>query len=199
MKRPALVFLLAATPWMFDAAAMDTGVVRVSPAVAYLDDGVGTPEVRQDCDWNRRTIAYLIHDSRGRVEVFDGDLDQAGGKTLSLVATGIHAIGGGGFTGPKWVKIRGELKLDGKVINNFEVTSHSVGLDTACETLQRIARQLGAYTARWLARPQNHAPAAAADEDPPLASKDEPVVEVPGPPPALAPAASASPPAATGQ
>jgi hypothetical protein len=132
--------------------------VRVNRAVGYLNDGVGTSEVRENCTWNERLVEYLVRDARGKVKVTDEDLDKIPGKTLKLVVVAMHTSGGAAFSGPKWIKIRGELRENGMVINNFEKSSHSA-VDpfrwTGCSVLVKMSKQMGEYTAKWLERPQN--------------------------------------------
>jgi hypothetical protein len=144
----AASFIVAAT-----AAAEP---IKVARSVPYKDISVGTADVRQECDWNTQMIDYLVQYSRGTVVATDENLDTAPGMALKLVVVGIHTAGGGAFSGPKWVKIRGELLLNGKVINNFQKTSHSMDLFRgSCSVANKMGKQLSGWLAKWLRKPAN--------------------------------------------
>ena len=140
------------------ALANDT--VKVNRTVPYQDETVGTPEIRNECEWNTRLIENLVKYSKGRVEITDQDTRNMPGKTLTLVVTAVHSAGGSVFSGPKWGRIRGELRQDGKVVSAFKVGAISaadVFRWSACGTLNKVSKKLGLYTAKWLRNPVDNA------------------------------------------
>jgi hypothetical protein len=150
----ACVELLAAFPVM----ASDT--VKVNPVVSYADASVGSAEVRSECEWNRRLVDYLVEYSGGEVEVVNEDLTKVPGRTLTLVATAVHTAGGSAFSGPKWARIRGELRQNGTVIGAFTVGANSAAdviRWSGCGVLNKLGKKLAKYTANWLKRPINGA------------------------------------------
>ena len=91
-----------------DADAEGPPEVRLSDAaIPYLDDEAADEDVRHDCDWNRTTATYLARESEGRVVLPGSTVKPAPHKRLTLVTQTLHAVGGGLWTGPKWVNVSG--------------------------------------------------------------------------------------------
>jgi hypothetical protein len=150
--------LIAASPIFSGTAAADEAI-KVSASVPYLDDSVGSPAIRAECTWNTQLVSYLQQYAAGHVEVSDAPLSGLPGKVLLLKVTHIHAVGGGGWAGPSWATITGELRQGDTILGNFNATSHSISPFhfTACGVLDKIAKQLGRYTAVWVQKPTSNA------------------------------------------
>ncbi|MGH8446251.1 MAG: hypothetical protein ACREVL_13345 [Solimonas sp.] len=125
--------------------------ILVAPLVRY-EDGVGTTEVRSTCDWNQTIVNTLVARSKGRVATTSAELDKAHGKTLDLWIQGVHSVGGGGYAGPSWGLLRGELWQDGKIIGRFQQTKETMSRFrfTGCSALDKVGEALGRFTANWL-------------------------------------------------
>jgi hypothetical protein len=106
--------------------ASATDVVSV-PRVTPYDGGVGTDDVRQKCHWNAQLSEHIAHYAETGVTVTDADVSKLGGKVLTMKITQVHAIGGGGLTGPKWAAVHGELRDGGKLVGSFEAHQHTSG------------------------------------------------------------------------
>ena len=130
--------------------------IKVNPTAQYASDAVGTQQVRDQCDWNKLIIEYLVSYSRGRVEVTNADLATIPGKTLSIVITKVHTAGGGGYSGPKWGYAEVTLMDNGQAIQKFEMGGKTnMGRAwTACGELDRIAKVIARKTAKRLAHPR---------------------------------------------
>lgn len=125
-------------------------VVTVPATVPYLNDNVANESVRKECTWNTSMPRYLEQKSDGRVKV-----GEAGpGKKLLLVATHLHAIGGGGWTGPKWLTLEGKLMQGDRVIGNFEARRQTIrGSLRACGTLDSLSEEISDDILEWLKVP----------------------------------------------
>ena len=134
------------------SAASATDVISV-PRVTPYADGIGTAEVRQKCEWNSKLGENVAHYAEGGVSVTDLQVSQLGGKVLTMSITGVHAIGGGGWTGPKWAEVHGELHDGGKLVGSFVAHQHTIVGMTACGALDRLGRELGEGIADWLKDP----------------------------------------------
>jgi hypothetical protein len=170
------------------APAQANDTIKINRNIPYLDETVGTPEVRNECDWNTSLVDYLVRFSKGRVEVTDDDLTKVPDKTLTIVITHVHSSGGGAFSGPKWATIHGQLKENGQVVKVFSATSHTISpfRITSCGSLTKMSKQLGNHVAGWLKRPVNNArlgdsldggapPGEAVDSGAPAAEQDHQV------------------------
>ncbi|HKY91353.1 MAG TPA: hypothetical protein VJM11_09950 [Nevskiaceae bacterium] len=138
-------------------AARDLGPIKIAPVVRYENSSIGTEAVRGECTWNKSLVDVLVKASGSRVRVVDqAELSAPTGRSLDLYVHFIHAVGGGGAAGPSWAVLRGELREEGELVSNFEVTGKSMApfRFTACSVLDKIAAQLGNWTSRWLREPR---------------------------------------------
>ena len=152
MALPALLLLVMAPPVFAE------GTITIASRIPYANDDVGRDAIRTQCTWNSDLPAALVARSNGKVVSTDQDLATIRGKKLIMTTTDIHAMGGGGFSGPKWIVVHGELSEDGKVLGNFDfrrVTSH--GKMTVCGTLDYIGKALTNNILIWLENPTMNA------------------------------------------
>jgi len=154
-------------PLMLSAASVaNAETIKVNPAAQYANDSVGSPQVRNECGFDREIIDSLVHYSRGQVEITSADLSAVHGKTLKVVITSVHGAGGGGYSGPKWGNLLVTLSDNGQVIDEYKVNVHTMsGRWTACDTLFRIAKKLGAKAAKQLLMSHMQGRAAPKDND----------------------------------
>lgn len=143
-----VLFCLATAP----ARADD--VVQVSSAIPYQSDSVANDNIRKECTWNTTMPRYMADKSDGRIKVSEQSLDTVAGKKLMLVATHLHAIGGGGWTGPKWLVLQGKLMEGKKLVGNFEVRRQTIGGSMrACSTLESLSEEISEDILEWLKAP----------------------------------------------
>ena len=158
--------LLAGVGTLIAGGSFAQDVIKVNPVVPYASSSVGSPDMQKECNWNRQIVEHLVAYSKGLVQVTDEDLDKVSGKVARMVITNAHSVGGGGFSGPKWGYINVTLSENGVVISEFEVgsrTNSGGGSWNACGVLERIAKQLGARTAKMLRKPPKPKAAARAE------------------------------------
>ncbi|MGH8106058.1 MAG: hypothetical protein ACREO1_04685 [Arenimonas sp.] len=147
-------------------------VITTSSKVAYLNDQVGTPAMREQCTWDSKMAGAIIEQSKGTIVSTDQDIDKVTGKKLKIYVTDIHATGGGRFSGPKWMNVRGELTEGGKLIGNFKFFRSTVGgrLET-CKTLDYISKAITKDVINWLKNPSIMPATEAAETKAPEAAK----------------------------
>lgn len=141
--------MLAVLP--LGANAADT--IKVARVVPYMEDISATNLPK--CEWNR-TLPGLISWKSGRtVEVTDADLATIEGKVLVLSIVNAHTAGGGSMSGPKWGRVRGELRENGQLLGNFNIRRVSARpFDVSpCKPLESIAVALAEDIAAWLKQP----------------------------------------------
>lgn len=148
---PVIKMLLFALLGISSAAAATepVSIARITPYV----DGVGNEAVRKECDWNTKLSSNIARSAESGVTVTDVDLSQVSGKVLTMRITHVHAIGGGGWTGPKWAAVEGELHEGGKLVGSFEAHPHTSSGMTACSALDHLGKELGEDIAEWLKAP----------------------------------------------
>jgi len=133
-------------------------VVQVSSLIPYQSDAVANETVRKECSWNSTMPRYMAKESGGRVTVAEQNLDTVTGKKLVLVATHLHTIGGGGWTGPKWLVLSGKLMEGNKLLGNFDVRRQTIrGSFKACSTLESLSEEITEDILKWLKEPSLNA------------------------------------------
>ena len=129
-------------------------VVQVSSLIPYQSDDVADETVRKECDWNTTMPRYLAEESDGRVIVAEKNFDTVTGKKLVLVATNLHTLGGGPWTGPKWLVLEGKLMQGDKLLGNFEARRQTIsGSFRACSTLESLSEEISDDILEWLKAP----------------------------------------------
>lgn len=135
-------------------AAYADDVVLVPSSIPYQKEDTAKENIRRECTWNTTMPQYLAKKSDGRVQVADKNIDTANDKKLMLVATHLHVIGGGGWTGPKWLSLEGKLFEKGKLIGNFDARRQTVrGSFKTCGTLESLSEEIGDDILEWLKNP----------------------------------------------
>lgn len=132
------------------------GPIQISTTIPYKDGATASTAIRAECKWNTELSAHIVKNAKGLVATTDADLATLPGKTLQIVVTHAHALGGGGFTGPKWGRIYGELKENGKVLGHFDLQRNTGGRGamSACGALSKVADALGEDVAEWVQNPK---------------------------------------------
>lgn len=129
-------------------------VVQVSSLIPYQSDDVANEDVRKECNWNTTMPRYLAEESKGRVIVAENKSNTNTGKRLVLVATNLHTLGGGGWTGPKWLVLEGKLMDGDKLLGNFEVRRQTIGGSfRGCSTLESLSEEISDDILEWLKAP----------------------------------------------
>lgn len=84
--------------------------------------------------------------------------EQAGvDKLIQLTIISVHGFGGGGWSGPKSMSVRAEIRKGGATIGSTVLTRSSRGgafggFIGTCAILDRVASALGKDLANWLSR-----------------------------------------------
>lgn len=147
MLRPLVAALLLAAA--LPAAAEPIRTAAVMP----YEDGVGTAALREECDWNTNLPREIARRSKGAVATTDAALASLEGPVLSLRVAAAHASGGG-WAGPRFATIRGELRQADGTSRTFEIhRATSLGGMGACSAMDRVGKALAKDIVAWLADP----------------------------------------------
>jgi hypothetical protein len=133
---------------------LHAGVARAASPILIdrtipLADGV--TDRLPECPWATELATGIARQADGLVKLSDTPLADGPTRTLKIRATHVHVPGGGNFSGPKWIRLVGELRLDGKLLDTFEMrrTSGSGWPRNACSTARMVAKPLMSDVARW--------------------------------------------------
>lgn len=146
-----LLFVASLLPWSSHAA----GTLSI-PKIVPFEKGIHVPEaVRAECALEQKVADYIREAASGehQVKVVDGTSPKTPGKALGLTITAVLAPGGGPWSGPKSVTVKGVLWDNGKQIGNFTARRHTSGGGGTCGMLARDAKEIANDIAKWLGSP----------------------------------------------
>ena len=147
-------FFVVAAAWVVATSAGAGEIVLVPSTITYQKDDTANENIRRECTWNTTMPVYLAKESGGRVKVAEQSLDKVMDTKLVLVATHLHAIGGGGWTGPKWLVLEGKLMEGDKLLGNFEARRQTIrGSMRSCGTLESLSEDIADDILEWLKAP----------------------------------------------
>jgi len=163
-ERPALRCCLITT-LVFLGAAMLTlpavaGTVKVKTPVPYAKSVSVRPQVKEQCKLGEKLASFLA-ESNSEVELVEGTLGSSG-SVLAMEITEVHASGGGAFSGPKWMTVKGTLKKNGRAVSRFRAKRFSTGgafaaFKGTCSIIGRCTKALGRDIGAWLQDPKDGA------------------------------------------
>jgi hypothetical protein len=133
-------------------------VTRIPRSIAFASDSGASEAVKDECALETKVPDFIKQFAGDAVEVVDGTLDPKRGRVLRMEITEVHAPGGGAFSGPKWMTVKGELFQNGKSAGSFRAKRFSTGgafggFKGTCSIIGRCAKTLGQDIATWLQSP----------------------------------------------
>lgn len=152
MKRFQSVLVGLAGIGLLTAAAA-SAEVQVLKKIPYAAQTGASNAVKEECKLDTLVPEALAAASSDVKLV--GKL--GGGKQLEVVIRDVHAPGGGIFSGPKWVTLKGTLKQGGKELGSFTAKRNSLSGSGTCGMLGRSVTAIADDIAEWLKNPSSGA------------------------------------------
>jgi hypothetical protein len=152
----AVAALMAALP----AAAAD--VVKIQRSTPFAATAQVPPAVKAQCQLQTKLPEFISQAAGGSVQLVDGALDRNAGRVLEMQISEVHSPGGGAFSGPKWMEVKGVLYDRGKQIGSFRARRVTTGgafaaFKNTCSIIGRCSKTIGEDIAAWLAAPTANA------------------------------------------
>jgi len=132
-------------------ARAETEVLR---AIPFAKSAEVRQAVRDSCKLETKVPGFIAQFGSDVVLV-----DQlGGGRVLELAITQVHAPGGGGFSGPKWMTVTGTLREGGRAVGSFRAKRFTTGgvfagFKGTCAIIGRTTKVIGSDIAAWLENP----------------------------------------------
>ena len=147
------------SPFMRAADASEVRMIRVLQDTPFSPAADIPADVRKECTGLGEELPRAIVRANRSVTLVSTPtaLTEKTGRYLSVEITKIEAHGGGAFTGPKHMKVRGVLIENGKEIADFEAKRGAMAAAGTCTTLQKAEKDLGADIGVWSTNPKPHA------------------------------------------
>ncbi|MBI5783881.1 MAG: hypothetical protein HZA64_00350 [Rhodocyclales bacterium] len=127
--------------------------IRIAETISVLREDSVDPEIRNSCPWNTELPAYLSGMFSGNVYRVAENIDTARGKRLVLTIIDSRLLGGGIYTGSKWLKVSGSLMDDEREIGSFIALRHSFRGWTGCAISDRLSYQVAYDIYNWMQSP----------------------------------------------
>jgi hypothetical protein len=129
--------------------------VQVLKTIPFAEESSAPQKVKDECQLQTKVSKFLASFSSD-VELVDTLGKQ--GRVLELAITDVHAPGGGAFSGPKRMTVKGTLRENGKAIGNFTAARYSGGgvfggYKGTCAIVGRCAKAIGKDISNWLKSP----------------------------------------------
>lgn len=134
--------------------------VKVQNPVPFAEGISVRQEVRDQCQLGQKVASFLAEAS-SEVKLVQGKPGRSG-RVLDMEITQVHAAGGGAFSGPKWMTVKGTLRDDGRNVATFRAKRYTTGgafgaFKGTCSIIGRSARAIGRDIATWLQDPKDKA------------------------------------------
>jgi hypothetical protein len=137
----------------------DETIVVGAQILIGKDDAINET-VRDDCRWPTAMVSKLVKafnegdlPPRAKLESRGVDIEKYPGRRLVLRVNNVHALAGGGLSGPKWMDMSGEL-WDGKtLVANFDSHSTSGRGLTTCRSVDSLSESTSDMIVEWLRSP----------------------------------------------
>jgi hypothetical protein len=134
--------------------------IAVGAQILIGDADAINDTVRDECRWPTAMVTKLVAafneddpPPRAKLESRAIDIEKYLGRRLLLRVNNVHAAGGGGLSGPKWMDMSGEL-WDGKsLVASFESHSTSGRGLTMCRSVDSLSDSSADMIAKWLRSP----------------------------------------------
>ena len=136
--------------------------VKIQRSIPFASTAQVPAAVKESCQLQTKLADFISQSAGGSVQIVDGALNRKLGRVLEMEITDVHAPGGGAFSGPKWMSVKGELFDRGRQIGSFRAKRYSTGgafggFKGTCSIIGRCTKALGEDIARWLAAPSMNA------------------------------------------
>jgi hypothetical protein len=149
---PLSLFALALGCALSASAAEDTiGIPKAVPIAESVDV---SQAVRNECQLGEKVSTFLAQFA-SNVAVSD---DTKTGRYLRMEITEVVATGGGAWSGPKWMTVKGTLLENDKAIASFRAKRFSTGgafggFKGTCSIIGRCTKAIAEDIAEWLKNP----------------------------------------------
>ncbi|MBC8068163.1 MAG: hypothetical protein IAG13_07505 [Deltaproteobacteria bacterium] len=131
------------------------GAADIAVPPATFAASVEAPKVVAECDLQNQLPQFLAEFAPGAAP----GAGAGAGKVLTMEITHVMGFGGGLYSGPKQVVVKGTLTAGGQVVGSFEAKRTTVtggafgGFKGTCSLLHRTAKAVAKDVSEWLPAP----------------------------------------------
>jgi hypothetical protein len=141
-------------------SALAADLIKLKPQIDFSESAGGSTNIRNECNLEKKVPGFIGQFS-ANVQLVDYD-EGTDGKVLFLEITGVAGKGGGGWTGKKWLSVKGRLLEKGNELGSFTARRKSGGgfmggYKGTCSILGRCAEAIAKDISNWLKNPTSNA------------------------------------------
>ncbi len=131
--------------------------IKIARTIDTLHEDTIDPDIKKSCPWNTELPAMLEEYTSGHLYRVSDDIANAQGKKLLLTVVDSRLLGGGLYSGSKWLKVLGSLVEDEREIGSFVALRHSFRAWTGCGIANRLNDEIANDIHNWLENPTMNA------------------------------------------
>jgi hypothetical protein len=163
MRRSSLFFLgTLATATLTSTAVTTTAdadeKIRVLNPTPLAENSDVPARVKEECRGLGQALPLAISRANRNVVLVrtEKELTAPIGRYFALEIVEVKARGGGVWSGPKHIVVRGIAVAGGKQVADVEAQRGSTMAFSTCDSLEKVEKALGEDLGRWLVRPKPH-------------------------------------------
>lgn len=130
---------------------------KIADTISLLREDSVDADIRKSCPWDTELPNYLAGLTFGNVYRVAEDIGAASGRKLLLTITNSRMLGGGIYTGFKWMTVKGSLIDNEREIGSFVAVRKSFRAWTGCGMSDRLSYQIARDIYYWLQKPSMNA------------------------------------------
>jgi hypothetical protein len=151
MRLKTFLLVMALCGAMSAHAEDKIGIPRAVPIAEHVDV---SEAVKNECQLGEKVSTFLA-EFAPNVSVSD---DPKTGRYLRMEITEVVATGGGAWSGPKWMTVKGTLQENEKAIASFRAKRFSTGgafggFKGTCSIIGRCTKAIAEDISNWLKNP----------------------------------------------
>lgn len=150
-----LIRLLMVTALALPFTLQAAGTITLPATVPFASNAHVPAAVRTECGLEQKTAEFIraALGSSFKVSTSSSVSGKTAGKALDMKITNVLAPGGGPWSGPKSVTVKGTLYDSGKQLGSFTATRNTTRGRGTCDMLHRDAKEIAADIAKWMESP----------------------------------------------
>jgi hypothetical protein len=132
--------------------------VRVLNPTPLAENSDVPAKVKEECQGLGQALPLAISRANRNVVLVKTpkELTARSGRYFVLEIVEVKARGGGVWSGPKHMMVRGTAFADGKEVADVQAERGSTMAFSACDSLEKVEKVLGADLGKWLISPKPH-------------------------------------------
>jgi hypothetical protein len=132
--------------------------IRVLNPTPLAENSDVPAKVKEECHGLGQALPLAISRANRDVVLVKSakELTARSGRYFVLEIVEVKARGGGVWSGPKHMMVRGTAFANGKEVADVQAERGSTMAFSACDSLEKVEKVLGQDLAKWLVSPRPH-------------------------------------------